>query len=429
MSEKPNRNNFNKPESNITNLDKKRNEKINKSSFIKNEKGKILVRLHNTQIILNMLEIEIHYDVIKKRAFMKSPNNHIFNGCLSDYTITKLVDFASEQKYNIGRVTLTDHVHALAMDNSINKVADFFDQARKKWDGKSRIEEVFNTLPTKTVRWYALAVFKKWCINAVKLAFNTKGELNQEYILVLQGGQGAGKTTWFKSLLPIESDYFKEGLDLNPSDKDSVLECISHYLVELGELDATMKHEQAKLKAFITRSWDEVRKPYGKSSERTPRQTVLCATVNEEQFLKDKTGNRRYCIIKINDDEQCQLLDHIDLEQFWGEIAHLVFEGADHKLNAEEKKQQMIENNDFEMLSDAEIRIETGFQWGADKAHWRKVSTANICEVLGLSAKSKIVAQTLKKKGCEYHDERPRSWTVPPFTADHSDRRYTSIYV
>ena len=411
---------------NITNIDEKRNEKESKT-FITNSKGKKLVRIHNTQIILNMLVIDVYYDVIRKGTFMKSPNK-IYNGVISDYAITKILDYAVSQNYNIGKTTMIDHIHAIAKDHSINQVATFFDQARKKWDGVSRIEEVFNTLPFKTVKWYALAGFTKWCIQAVRLA-NNDGNMNQEFILVLQGGQGAGKTTWFKGLFEPIKEYFKEGLDLNPSNKDSVLECIRYFVVELGELDATMKHEQSKLKAFITKSWDEVRKPYGVLTEITPRQTILCATVNEEQFLKDKTGNRRYVIKKLQDDQMIERLNHIDLEQFWGEISTLAYDGADHKLNPEEKKHQTLENGDFELLSEAEIRIETGFQWDADPTHWRKVSTANICECLGLAKTSKIVGATLKKKGCKYHDERPRSWTVPPFTADRSDRKHTSIYV
>lgn len=404
----------------ITNLEAKRNEKESKT-FITNPKGKKLVRIHNTQLILNMLTIDVYYDVIKKGTFMKSPVKK-YNGSIDDYAIVTILDYAMSNNYNIGKATLIDHVYAIAKNDSVNYVATFFEQSRKNWDGISRIEEVFNTLPSKTLKWYALACFKKWCIQAVKLAFNEDGNMNQEFILVLQGGQGAGKTTWFKGLFEPIKEYFKEGLDLNPSNKDSVLECIRNFAVELGELDATMKHEQSKLKAFITKTTDEVRVPFGRITDITPRQTILCATVNEEQFLKDKTGNRRYTIIKLEDDKMIERLNHIDLKQFWGEIATLAFEDAEHKLNAEERKQQNIENGEFELISDAEIRIEMSFDWNADKTHWRKLSTASICEQLGLSSKSKLVGATLKKRGCIYHDERPRSWTVPPWTADHTKR-------
>ncbi|PFQ82050.1 hypothetical protein, partial [Priestia megaterium] len=92
--------------------------------------------------------------------------------------------------------------------------------------------------------------------------------------------------------------------------------------------------------------------------------------------------------------------------------------GVSHLLNEEEKEKQKHENDNYEMLTEVEIKIETGFNWGADQRHWRKVSTASICETLGLSPKSKNVSQTLRKKGCEPHRKPTRGWTVPPFIKD-----------
>lgn len=405
---------------NITKLADKRNKKVitERTEFVTNSKGKKLLLMENTQKILDMLDITIYYDVIKKRAFMQSPSYPIYNGDITDYTAINIEEFAINQGYHISKNKLIDHLMTIARNNKVNKVWTYFKRAESKWDGISRIEDVYNTLNSNMDRKLGMAYFKKWCLQAVRLAGNTDGTMNQEFVLVLQGWQGCGKTTWLKSLCPIKS-YFKEGLELKPDNKDCVLECISHFMVELGELDATMRAEQSQLKAFITKSIDEVRKPYERLSERTTRQTVLCATVNEEEFLKDKTGNRRYAIIKVG--EKVDRLDHIDLEQFWGEISYLATQGEPHLLNDEEKVKQKIANDNYEMLTDVEIRIETGFNWGADEKHWRKVSTASICETLGLSAKSKNVGQVLRKKGCVYHEhDRPRAWTVPPFTQDKS---------
>ena len=394
-------------------------EKEQIQSFVINEKGRKIVCLHNTQLILDMLEANVYYDVIKKRSFIES-GNKIYNGYITDYHVVKVVDFGISQGYKVSKNTMIDHLMALSKDHAVNKVTNYFDQAKNNWDGISRIEEVFNTLHSKTDRELALSYFKKWCIQAVRLAYNTDGRMNQEFILVLQGGQGLGKTTWFKMLCePIGLEYFKESMDLNPDNKDAIIECVGYFIVELGELDATMKHEQSKLKQFITKSMDEVRKPFERLPELTPRQTILCATVNEEDFLKDKTGNRRYAIIKT--DGQIDRLSHIDLEQFWGEIVTLAANGESHHLDKGEKEKQTIENSYYETLNEAEIRVETNFQWGAKKEDWIKVSTAVICESLGLPKNSKNVTQALRKRGCEYHEtERPRKWTVPPMVHDLS---------
>jgi len=387
--------------------------------FRTNDKDRKIVCVENTKIILDMLAIKIYYDVIKKRSYVVSKNEK-YNGEIIDYTAIGIMEYASKQNYFISKNTMIDHLMYLARDNPKNRVLDFFKAAGKKWDGVSRIEDVYNTLNSDMDRKLGLAYLTKWCIQAVRLAANTDGKMNQEFVLVFQGEQGSGKTTWLKQLCcNMLADYFKEGLELKPDNKDCVLECISHFIVELGELDGTMKHEQAQLKAFITRSIDEVRKPYERLSERMPRQTILCATVNEEEFLKDKTGNRRYAIIKTG--TQIDRLTHIDLEQFWGEIYNLAMQGEPHLLDEQEREQQKIENSNFEMMTDVEVRIETGFQWGADEKHWRKINTAAICETLGLPTKSKNVSQTLKKKGCKsWRANDGRGWIVPPFTQDRT---------
>ncbi|PFQ82038.1 virulence-associated E family protein, partial [Priestia megaterium] len=308
---------------NISDIDEKRNKKNHdeaETEFRTTSKGKKLVCVENTQKLLNILGINVYYDIIKKRSFMESDIKK-YNGDIIDYKAIGIVEEASKRNYFISKNTMIDHLLYLARDNSINKVLLYFKEAESKWDGVSRIDDVYNTLNSPMDRKLGLAYFTKWCIQAVRIAGNADGKMNQEFVLVLQGGQGVGKTTWLKMLFAHLLDYFKEGLELRPDNKDCILEFASHFVVELGELDATMKHEQAQLKAFITRSIDEVRKPFERLSERFPRQTIMCATVNEEEFLKDKTGNRRYAIIKTGD--TIDRLTHIDLEQFWGEISTL----------------------------------------------------------------------------------------------------------
>ena len=85
--------------------------------------------------------------------------------------------------------------------------------------------------------------------------------------------------------------YVKTGLELDPSDKDKVYQCIKYWVCELGELDSTFKRDLAKLKAFITEQTDEFRRPYGLVPIKYPRKTSFYATVNNEEFLKDECEN------------------------------------------------------------------------------------------------------------------------------------------
>jgi putative DNA primase/helicase len=72
-----------------------------------------------------------------------------------------------------------------------------------------------------------------------------------------------------------------------------VMSAVSHWVVELGELDSTFKKSDVSvLKAFITRRQDKLRRPYARRDSVFPRRTVFAGTVNDYQFLHDNTGNR-----------------------------------------------------------------------------------------------------------------------------------------
>ena len=71
------------------------------------------------------------------------------------------------------------------------------------------------------------------------------------------------------------------------------------WIAELGELDSTLKKEQAALKSFLTAHYDTYRKPYGRNVERIERRTCFAGTVNPEASIRDTTGSRRYVFIHV----------------------------------------------------------------------------------------------------------------------------------
>jgi predicted P-loop ATPase len=159
----------------------------------------------------------------------------------------------------------------------------------------------------------------------------------QDYMLVLTGKQYAGKTTWFKNLLPSElrKDYFLEGRELNPfNKKDDMLEIFCNWLCELGEISTTFKKTDVEsLKNFITSYKVKVRPPYAKEAITIKRRTCLCATTNETEFLRDMTGSRRFVVLDvINIDQKVKL----NLELIWGYLYQRYLEGTVYKFTQEE---------------------------------------------------------------------------------------------
>jgi len=148
-------------------------------------------------------------------------------------------------------------------------------------------------------------------------------------VLTLQGGQGIGKTSWIRELVPkgrLRDDLVKLDHHLDGSNKDSVITAVSHWIVEIGELDSSFKKDIARLKGFLTGDFDKLRRPYGHGDSEYPRRTVFAASVNEASFLVDGTGNSRWWTIAASGLD----FDHgIDMQQVFAQVAHEVDGGAE----------------------------------------------------------------------------------------------------
>jgi putative DNA primase/helicase len=155
-------------------------------------------------------------------------------------------------------------------------------------------------------------------------------------VLTLQGGQGIGKTTWIAMLLPagpMRNDFVKLDHHLDGANKDSIIGAIQHFIVEIGELDSSFKKDVARLKGFLTSDCDKLRRPYARGEAEYPRRTVFAATVNDETFLVDTTGNSRFWTIAV---ERLDYVHTIDMQQVFAQLAVDWQHGAKHWLTADE---------------------------------------------------------------------------------------------
>jgi GTPase SAR1 family protein len=163
------------------------------------------------------------------------------------------------------------------------------------WDGYDYIGDLWDTLNIDDeykkyfIRWIVLLV----------ASMNDSSKSNP-YVLTLIGPQGVGKTRWLNKLIPEKlSNYRFQGI-LDLRDKDSKITLAENLLINLDELDAIDRNEVARLKELITSSGYKVRPPYGKIQEFRCRRASFCASLNNMNFLMDKTGSRRFLIIDVN---------------------------------------------------------------------------------------------------------------------------------
>jgi hypothetical protein len=144
-----------------------------------------------------------------------------------------------------------------------------------------------------------VAMVRMWLIGAVARALNPGCKM--DYCLVLQSSQqGIGKSTSFEVLA--SPDLFTSTIP--DCDKDFLLNVHSTWIFELAELESvTCRRESGRLKNLLTTCTDSLRVPYGRTPERKARSSVFCGTVNEDSFLRDVTGNRRFWVVPIKGEE------------------------------------------------------------------------------------------------------------------------------
>lgn len=201
---------------------------------------------------------------------------------------------------SVSRPDVLDYITRYATRHKFNPILDLIQST--KWDGKDRITEIYDIfrIPADTEEGiYSRLFIQKWLMQCVCGLFNTiDNPYSLDIILVFQGEQGIGKTRFFEKLA-LKSQYFGEGMCLDPRDKDSIIQATSKWICELGEIGSTMKKDMDSVKAFLTKSTDEYRTPYGKATLHYPRITSFVGTVNDTEFLIDQTGNRRFVTIPL----------------------------------------------------------------------------------------------------------------------------------
>lgn len=218
---------------------------------------------------------------------------------------------------SIGKNTAMDAILHVARYRTVNPVHEYMEQAHAKWDKVDRLDrvltEVCHAPPSKIVPCW----FRKWMMQVVARVYNPGAKCDG--VLILQGGQGAKKSTFFRNLCPFEQLFF-EGT-LNFRDKDSMQDIQGKLIVEMAELSGTKKDIDI-IKSYITKQDDTYRSSYGRMSERRQRRTVFCGTTNDEDSLTD-TG-RRWWIVEIPDSGAAgKTIDlartKVERDLWWGE--------------------------------------------------------------------------------------------------------------
>lgn len=162
-----------------------------------------------------------------------------------------------------------------------------------KWDGIKRLDTLLSDYLGADDTAYTRAVIRKSLCAAV--ARGIVGGVKYDYMPIFAGPQGIGKSTFLANL---GKEWFSDSLQTFEG-KDAAELIQGTWINEIGELTAMSKQETNAVKQFLSKREDIFRAAYGRNTNKYPRRCVFFGTSNEDDFLKDVTGNRRFWPIDV----------------------------------------------------------------------------------------------------------------------------------
>lgn len=234
-----------------------------------------------------------------------------------------------EDNYSLGDTALEKVVDIVANNNSFHPVRDKLESLH--WDGTPRIATALHHFLGAEVNDYTSEIMKMHMIAAIKRVF-VPG-CKYDIMLCLVGGQGIGKSTFFR-YLAMNDEWFTD--DIKSLEDKKVFEYIhGRWIIEMSEMHGITNGRSLEVtKSFLTRQKDVYRIPYEKRAEDRSRQCVFCGTSNDMTFLPyDRTGNRRFAPVEVNA-EEAEVLIYEDedasrnyIEQMWAEAMEIYRSG------------------------------------------------------------------------------------------------------
>jgi putative DNA primase/helicase len=198
---------------------------------------------------------------------------------------------AQNFKFQQQEKDLVRAVDAAAQDAAFHEVRDYLKGLQ--WDGKQRLATWLTDFLGAADEPYTRIVAVRWMVAAVARVM--KKESKADYVLILVGPQGEGKSTVLSILA---SPWFTDA-PISFHDKETSMLIRGKWIVELAELDSFSRADSSASKSFFSRITDRFRVPWGRRPADVPRQCVFAGTVNHFTFLKDDSGNRRYWPVEV----------------------------------------------------------------------------------------------------------------------------------
>ena len=217
-----------------------------------------------------------------------------------------------------GKDRIFDAVNVVASENKFHPVRDYLDEC--EWDGVPRVETLLVDYLGAEDNAYTRTVTRKTLVAAVARVYQPGCKF--DYMLTIRGRQGLGKSAFISKL---GGQWFSDSFTTLQG-KDAYEQVLGVWIMEVGELAGMRKAEAETIKLYISKQTDRFRPAYGRRTQEFPRQCIFIGTTNEEQFLRDTTGNRRFWVVDTPNDPSRDLFEELTpdmIRLIWAEAVEM----------------------------------------------------------------------------------------------------------
>ena len=322
-----------------------------KTKAISNCTNNLILILENDPLLRNIVYNELANDIEIVGEIAWPVKSRFWR----DADDAQLICYINDKYGNFTKENYVNAVTKVVDDRSYHPIKQYL-ESLPEWDGTSRVEtfliDYFGAEDTP----YSRAIIKKILVAAYMRIYHPG--IKFDYIMVLNGPQGVGKST---AIAKLGMDWYSDSLNISDmNDKTAAEKLQGYWILEIGELAGMKRADIDKVKAFISRQDDKYRASFGRRVNSHPRQCIFFATTNEQNgYFRDKTGNRRFWPIKTpgTGSKKAWELTSDEVKQIWAEVKVLAEKGEslfiDDKLiaeAAEEAAQEAMQHDEREGL-------------------------------------------------------------------------------
>ena len=287
-------------------------------------------------------------DIVKPIGYDRSPGTSMTD------TDMKYIRLYLEENYDLtSEKKIIDAADLAAHQNSYHPVRDYLNSLA--WDGTERIRYCLHHFLGAEADEYTFQALRLFLLGAIHRAFRPGCKF--EVMLCLVGGQGAGKSTFFR-LLAGKDEWFSD--DLRKLDDENVYRKLQgHWIIEMSEMIATANAKSIEeIKSFLSKQKETYKVPYETHPADRLRQCVFAGTTNRQDFLpRDRTGNRRFIPIPVDAElAEVHILDNEEdsrayIDQLWAE-AMTIYNSGNYKLAFSPAMQETLQAHQQDFMQE-----------------------------------------------------------------------------